>query len=200
MSIYDPTEPEITAQGQHSIEVRDNQFVATYHIDGIEPKEYFKGPIEAPALLDSATTQIVPKIISALIDHYIEQVTRGKKLNIVESNIHEASASQNGATGEEDVASTPLKDLKLRFGLHDRFDILTPEERYLLSFASQGSGISLQQACKEIALKPEQLRSCFEKLEKEELLVSSNEGSEIYWRLSKAGAEFLKNNPGALYV
>jgi hypothetical protein len=82
LSIYDPSEPGITAQGYHSIEVRDNQFVATYHVDGIEPKEYFKGTIDAPALLDSATTRIVSEIVSALINRYIEQVTRGKELTI----------------------------------------------------------------------------------------------------------------------
>lgn len=82
LSIYDPDEPGIVARGHHSITVRNKQFVATYIIGGDPPREYFEGPIVDPALLDDAIAKIVPKITSALINHYMEQVSRGKKLTI----------------------------------------------------------------------------------------------------------------------
>ncbi len=101
---------------------------------------------------------------------------------------------------DENTSSTPLKDLNLQYKLHDRFDVLAPHERYLLSFSNNASGISLQQARSIIALDPDELLDCFKRLEREKLLVSVEKGSETYWHLSKDGQVFLKNNPGALSV
>lgn len=100
----------------------------------------------------------------------------------------------------KDPSKVPLRELKLGFRLHDRFDILAPEERCLLSFSTFANGVSVAEAARQVALTPDALKKALDRLTSEQLLVVEGRDGEYRWKISAAGRLFLENNPGALWL
>jgi hypothetical protein len=98
------------------------------------------------------------------------------------------------------LSNVPLRDMKLGFGLHSRFDILSREERILLLLSTRATGITLHEASRQIAFNTDRLRQALDRLTSELLLVVENRNEAKCWKISDAGKLFLKNNPGAEWL
>jgi hypothetical protein len=112
-----------------------------------------------------------------------------------------ADATLGANTKHAGVRRIPrLRDLKKSGNYDDGFELLAPEDRILLSMASRPTGVTIATAHSQIALRPERLRKCLDRLAEEELLSIEELGGEVTWRLSEIGSQFLQDNPWALWI
>jgi hypothetical protein len=79
LGIYKADIKGIGTTGHHSIEFRDNQFIAAYQTDWTGQVKYFQGSVFAPALLEEEVTNIAPTIVALLIEEYTERLNQQRK-------------------------------------------------------------------------------------------------------------------------
>lgn len=113
----------------------------------------------------------------------------------------EQQSSSKTTTEHTEVIRTPrLKDLKESGDYDPGYELLSPEERILLSMASRPTGITIATARASLALSPERLRKCLDRLAEEELLSVEELDGEATWRLSEIGRRFRRDNYWASLV
>lgn len=79
LGIYKPGQEGVGAPGHHAVEFKDGQLIARYQVEGGEHREYFRGSVYAPALFEMAVANIVPDILSALVEQYIVRMNQKYK-------------------------------------------------------------------------------------------------------------------------